>query len=304
MNFKRCMLSMIMAAGLLSMTGCAGQGSQTNQPQEQKPVQNVEQEETKEGVFQYSCLVDSKTQEEVREQLLNAGIQEESVDVFFQWVNEYNNNVKTASALQDGYQVSEVSPVAYEDLELKEEFDEDGKFLMDMNCRLTAYRLMRQFITTNQSITEFDPYLVFDVEELESATRFASIVEDRNQFITLYNPVDVKKDSKIEEHIEAIKKAWDDRGIQIEENEAVSLITMYLHDNMENKRFVGHAAVMVNTEDGILLVEKYGWNMPFQCTKFDTEEQMTEYLLSRPDLVGDGTEEAVIVMKNDTVISQ
>jgi len=300
MRLKRCVLSFILAAGMLSIAGCAGK---TN---EQKPAQEqeVSHEKEQEKKLLYSCLVDEKTQEEVRQQLLSAGIQKESVDVFFQWVQEYNANVKTAAAFQDGYQASEVSPVAYEDLELKEEFDADGRFIMDMNCRLTAYQLMRQYIQTNQSITEFDPYLVFDVEELESAGRYSSIKKDRNQFITLYNPVEVAAGSKVEEHITTIQKAWEERGIQIDENPNVSLILLYLHDNNDNKRFVGHAGVMITTEDGILLVEKYGWNMPFQCTKFETEEQMTTYLLSRPDLIADGTEEPVIVMKNNTVISK
>lgn len=60
---------------------------------------------------------------------------------------------------------------------------------------------------------------------------------------------------------------------------------------------------MLELNDGVLLVEKYGWNEPFQATKFKNEQGMVNYLLNRPDLMGDETEKPVVVMKNNTVIS-
>ena len=55
-------------------------------------------------------------------------------------------------------------------------------------------------------------------------------------------------------------------------------------------RFVGHTGVLMETEDGLLFVEKYGPAGPFQATKFESRNALEHYLLARPDLYGDETE--------------
>ena len=150
---------------------------------------------------------------------------------------------------------------------------------------------------------DYDPFLMFDVEAIDQEERFASFRDNKNKFITMFDPVKVKKGSTLEEHIEAIRQAWKDRGISMEDNGKISLITLYLHDTFDNLRFVGHTGVLLEQEDGLIFIEKYGWNMPFQCTKFHNEEELVKYVLGRSDLYGDGSEEPVIVMKDDTVIS-
>lgn len=232
--------------------------------------------------------------------MITAGIQEETANEFVNWVNEYNNNVTSAAVLKAGYQSVNQSPVDYSEVYINEEYREDGTLMLGMNCRLTSYLLFQQFIETKQELASYDPYLMFDVEAIEMEKRFETF--NKEKFITIFEPVTVEADSTLEDHIEAIAAAWKSRGISIQDNGKVSLITMYLHDNYENKRFVGHAGILLDTEDELLLIEKYGWNEPFQATKFESENDMVNYLLSRPDLIGDGSEEAVIVMKNDTVI--
>ena len=73
---------------------------------------------------------------------------------------------------------------------------------------------------------------------------------------------------------------------------------MYLHSTFDDVRFVGHTGILVETENGLLFVEKFGPNAPFQATKFQSREELATYLLARPDLYGDQTELPPIVMEN------
>ena len=252
----------------------------------------------------YSNLTDDASKAEVKELLLQAGVSEQQVATFFDWVDEFNANVRSASAFQSGFQPIKESPVNYDDVTLIQPYGEDGNFIVDENCRLTSYQLFQNFIQTTAPTADYDPYLMFDIEALETEPRFEELSKRKNEFIGIYNPIAVKENSSLEEHIAAIQAEWKARGITITANDSISLITMYLHDSYENKRFIGHIGVSVKIDNGYMLIEKYGWNLPFQCTKFATEEDMADYLLSRKDLAGDDTEEAVIVMKNDQVISK
>lgn len=295
--------TMVMVVAII-LTACDSSNNQAQQnmlnTNNNITDQNEQEDESEEQYLTYTNLVDQATQQEVKNQLITAGIQEEIANEFIDWVNEYNNNVTSTAVLQAGYQSVNQSPVDYSEVYINEEYREDGTLKLGMNCRLTSYLLFQQFIEAKQELASYDPYLMFDVEAIEMEKRYETF--NKEKFITIFEPVAVETDSTLEDHIDAIEAAWKSRGISIQDNGKVSLITMYLHDNYENKRFVGHTGILLDLEDELLLIEKYGWNEPFQATKFKSENDMVNYLLSRPDLIGDGSEEAVIVMKNNTVI--
>lgn len=58
----------------------------------------------------------------------------------------------------------------------------------------------------------------------------------------------------------------------------------------------------MDTNDGLLFVEKYGPDTPFQATKFHNREELKKYLLARPDLYGEKDEVAPIITENNKVI--
>lgn len=252
--------------------------------------------------MEYSNLVDEATQTEVAKILLQAGIEKESVETLLNWVKEFNAGVGSPAAFQEGFQINNGSPVDYSDVPWNEVYLEDGSLQMDMNCRITAYLLYQNFVTVQEEIKDYDPYLMFDVEAINIDPRLITIKETMNKFITLFQPVDIEEGSNLESHVKAIQSAWEERGIQLQNEEKISLITLYLHSNFDHKRFVGHAGVLVESEDGLLFVEKYGPDRPYQCTKFSSDEELAGYLLSRDDIYGDGTEELPIVMKNGEMI--
>lgn len=305
MRKKNYVISGMMLAAVLSLTSCATSNTQnqqypTNVEQNKTDIsENMDSVNTKEPV--YTNVGDEKTQEEIKNLLVEAGVKQETASEFITWVQDYNASVTSQELPVTGYKNVGKDPLDYSGFTVKEEYREDGTMVSGMNCRLTSYLLFNQFIETKQSLTENDPYIMFDVECIDKDKKFEAF--DKEKFVTMFEPIEVKAESSLQEQSDAIAAAWQERGITIQDNEKISLITMYLHDNYENKRFVGHTGVMLNLEDGVLLIEKYGWNEPFQATKFANEQDMVKYLLNRPDLAGDGTEKPVIVMKNDTVIN-
>lgn len=294
MKKKMYLMSCLVMLVALVFTGC--------KVKDEKKENKDEVKQEQDGIV-YSNLVDEKTQNEVAGYLKEAGVSDDRVSLFLDWVKEMNGNIKTASAFHDGFTSAGSNQVNYDDVTLVNYEGPDGNVITDMNCRLTAYLLYGQFMNATELKEDYDPFLMFDVEAIDQEERFASFRDNKNKFITIFDPVKVKEGSTLEEHMEAIQKAWKERGITMEDNGNISLVTLYLHDTLDNLRFIGHTGVLLKQEDGLMFVEKYGWNMPFQCTKFDNEEELVRYVLDRNDLYGDGSEEPVIVMKNDKVIS-
>ena len=76
----------------LVFTGCKTKDGKKKDKDEVTQEQN--------GIV-YSNLVDEKTQNEVAGYLKEAGVSDERVSLFLDWVKEMNGNIKTASSFHD-----------------------------------------------------------------------------------------------------------------------------------------------------------------------------------------------------------
>lgn len=250
MRKKIYIILVLVLSTVLNLTAC---GTNSNQSQ-QNPVNqnttndNETQDEFITGEAVYTNLGDDKTQEEIQNLLLEAGVEQKTNDEFITWVKDYNSSVTSQALPVAGYKNLGKDPLDYSEFMVKEQFREDGTMVSGMNCRLTSYLLFNQFMETKQKLTDNDPYLMFDVECIEKNKRFENF--EKEKFVTIFEPIVVKAESSLQEQEDAIQAAWKERGITIQDNEKISLITMYLHDNYENKRFVGHTGVMLNLKDG------------------------------------------------------
>lgn len=282
-----------------SLVGCGT--TKTTETSSHTQEASVEQDKMQ---WMYSNLIDSKTQAEVKEKMIAAGISKETADIFIEWVNEFNSGVEEAAAFKEGFTLSNGPQVNYDDvyLRLDENVDEYST-RMDTNCRLTAGLLIKDLVEVGQYDEEADNYLMFDIESIKDDSKYEMLKQSYQKFITLFNPVVVQEGSDLTSHIAQIQEEWQKRNITFKEDTGVSLVTLFLHDPYENKRFVGHTGVLIEDADGLMLIEKYASVLPYQVTKFNSEQEVADYLLSRTDIVGDSLEEAPIVMRNTTVIS-
>lgn len=273
---------------------CVGCSSNTN-------TERPQSESTNNTGIMYSNLVDITTQKEVTALLESHGVTKEQTDTLISWVNDFNSRV-TSSKLPEGFNVMESNGGNYSNVFVEyKELDEET-LAPEANCRLTSYLLMKNRIQTNGKQEDNDTFLMFDIEAIDTYEPFHLSEEERTNFISLFNWVPVSGTSTLQEHINKIEEAWKDREITINNEDGISLITIYLHSTFEEVRFVGHTGVLLETKDGLLFVEKYGPNTPFQATKFQTREELKDYLLSRVDLYGEETELDPIIMENDRVL--
>lgn len=282
-------------AGALCLTAllCVGCGGK---PETQQPNNSAEEQTP----IVYSNLLDHEAQKEVAQLLEAQGITQEQTDTLMAWANDFNGRV-TSGTLAKGFQDMKETGADYGGLIIESKEGEDGWLYPEANCRLTSYLLMKHQIQTNGTYADNDTYLVFDVEAVDTYEPFQLSGEERSDFMSLFNWVPVEGASTLKEHVARIQKAWTEREIQIQEG-SPSLITVYVHSPFDQVRFVGHTGVLLETEEGLLFVEKYGPQLPFQATKFHDREELKRYLLGRADLYGDETELPPIVMENNQVL--
>lgn len=245
----------------------------------------------------YSNLVDSSAQKEVADLLAHHGITKEQTDTLISWADDFNTRV-TSAPLPEGFLPLKETGPEYGGLILKNKEAEDGFLYPEANCRLTSYLLMKNLIQTNGTHADNDTVLMFDVEAIDTYAPFSLREEEREQFLSLFSWVPLDNADTLDAHIERIQNTWKERAINVE-GKGISLITVYLHLPFDNVRFVGHTGVLLDTEEGLLFVEKYGPQLPFQATKFHSRDELKRYLLSRADFYGDKTELPPIVLEND-----
>ena len=255
---------------------------------------------TNEKSILYSNLADTSSQKEVTDILESHGITKEQIDTFISWVNDFNSRV-TSSALPEGFSPMENNRVNYSSVIIESKEAEDENIFPEANCRLTSYLLMKNMIQTNAKQVDNDTFLMFDIEAIDMYEQFYLSEKEKANFVSLFNWIPVNGTDTLEEHIDKIQKAWEDRAINID-GEGVSLINVYLHSTFEEVRFVGHTGVLFETDGELLFVEKYGPLSPFQATKFHDRNELKSYLLNRDDVYGDETELEPIVMENNKII--
>lgn len=271
--FKKAGLWLMAGAILMSLTGCGGQQTM------------------------YTNLADESSRQEVAGVLESCGISQNNAAQLMQWAQEYNQ-ILSGCTLPQGF-----APLPQEEADYSTAVLDDMApayaYQQCLNCRITAFHLLKEQITTAKTGSDRDLWLMFDMEALDTLPQFQLTQEQRGDFATVFGQVSVSGD--LQAHKQAIEQAWQERNIQIG-GKGLSLVCVYLHDPEWNSRFVGHAGVLAQTEDGLLFVEKISALDPFQATRFASRKELKDYLLARKDLYGDPEELAPIVTENGRVM--
>lgn len=245
----------------------------------------------------YSNLTDRDTQQQIAELLEEHGVTEDQTSTLMFWADDFNGRV-TSRPLPTGFTELDAENTGYRGLIIKNKEGEDGMIFPEVNCRLNSFLLMKNLIETNGIYMENDPYLIFDLEAIDTYEPFHMNRDERSGFTSLFSCVSVAGADMLEEHKSRINETWQERNLHILGDE-ISLVSVYIHSPFDQVRFIGHTGVLLEVGDSLLFVEKYGPQFPFQATKFKTRQELKDYLLGRADLYGDETELPPIVMEND-----
>ena len=270
----------IMAAGMLALAGCG-------------------KKETG-HTGEYTNLADEESRKKVAGELEDCGVTKEQTETLLKWAKDYKEITSKSYQFPKGFTVLPEDGMDYSSL-LMDNSADSYSYLQASNCRLTAFNLIKNQLTTAGTGKDTDLWLMFDIDAIDTIPEYQLTKEERADFLTLFNQVSVKGTSTLEEHEAKIQEAWKERDIQISADK-LSLVSVYLHAPEDQARFVGHTGVLAETKEGLLFVEKYSSIDPFQATYFKDRAALKDYLLARPDLYGDKTELAPIIVENGNVM--
>ena len=243
----------------------------------------------------YSNMQDTKSREEVFSELKKHDVSDNQINKLIEWMDDFNSYVKDGQ-LSNGFKKMDGDLVDYSTLELK---DMPSYYV---NCRLTSFMIMKNALTTNCKPDDSDTYLMLDLDAIDTDKQISMTNQEKLNYTTLFNWIPLDDAKTLDQHKEKIETALKDRDIKIDESKGLSIINIYVHSTFDNVRFVGHTGVLMDTDNGLLFVEKYGPDTPFQATKFHNREELKKYLLARPDLYGEKDEVAPIITENNKVI--
>ncbi|WP_042276091.1 DUF4300 family protein [[Clostridium] dakarense] len=280
----------VMLSAVLLVTGCANN--------------NIGETDKAEGSkLTYSNLIDDKTQNEIKNILIENKIDEKQAGYFVKLVQSYNdqsdiNKLKTS---KKGFTSIGTKQVPYDEAYLGEKWDYNKLNYSDFNCRLTALTIFKNYIKSEEKFKGDDSNLMFDIDAIDNNPISRFTKEDVDKFINLYASIPVENSQDVDKHAQAIIKELEKRKISFLNNETVSMINVFLHAPEDSIVFVGHVGISIKTKDGLLFIEKYGASLPYQVSKFKDKAELKAYLMDRLDnnTSGDGSSKPIIMENNE-----
>lgn len=236
----------------------------------------------------------------MRDILTKAGIQTKYVDTVLDWVTDYNNCMRGCSAfsLEGDFVTIDGTVVDYGEYYPKytEWYKRNNRNYPDVLCRIAAFELIRDNVTVSKVIAKdnFDCWdgntawlytdgdILFGREaEAYEPYQLINWSDVISSDFTLFDPIHASKEYSEQEMLQAIQEKWSAQGISFKEND-FTLITFWT----QNTDIIGvsHAAVLIETDNSYLLVEKTNPLSPYAATNFSSTEEVKQYLYNMMNL--------------------
>ena len=287
MKFKRLATIGLCSTLLLTLVAC----SQTQKTSDSTAETSVTQSQSNQVSWKatYSNLNNQPSAEEVRKALA-AHLDKDSVDAFFNLVNDYNATVGSVGLTGDfstftktDYDVEKISNLWV---------PKKGDFV-GTNCRINSYCLLKNSIEIPK-LEKDDSLLFVDNDAIDKGKVFGA--EDKDAFDILFSRVKTEATTDVKVHAEKMEKFLS----QFKFNENARMLSVVVHDDLDGQSlFIGHVGILVPSEDGYLFVEKLTFEEPYQAIKFATKEDCYKYLDTKyENYTGEGLAKPFI-MDND-----
>lgn len=261
-------------------------------------------EEPQSGYFIHSNLADEDSLSAVISLLEKAGVSEERVKVFGDSVQFFNNSIDK-SLLTNGFEATDFSEEFYDPYALQDMWLEKNPDFSGYNCRITAFSLFGDYVDIAENAEIRDSELFIDKESLEIKPDALFSENDMERFCALFSVVPTENTKDITVHAEKIIEDFKSRGISFKENDNMSLITMWQHNQWsenENELFVGHTGVLIHCGDGYVFVEKLAFQEPYQVIKFSEKSELNDYLMNKYNISWGQPTADPFVMENDHLL--
>ena len=237
----------------------------------------------------YTNMNSQPSAEEVRKALA-AHLDKDSVDAFFNLVNDYNNTVGSVGLTGD---FSTFTKTDYDVEKISNLWTPKKGDFVGTNCRINSYCLLKNSIEIPK-LEKDDSLLFVDNDAIDKGKVFGA--EDKDAFDILFSRVKTEATTDVKVHAAKMEQFLS----QFRFNENARMLSVVVHDDLDGQSlFIGHVGILVPSEDGYLFVEKLTFEEPYQAIKFETKEDCYKYLDTKyENYTGEGLAKPFI-MDND-----
>lgn len=293
-NILKILLTLTMA---LLFVSCAPKTNDHGNEASQVDKQNETPNDKDDDTIMYTNLSSDETKDELKNALLDKGLNEGDVDSFMSNLNTYNESADTSELASSFTKYSD--DVAYNNS--MDKFTEKNPDFLGINCRITTFSLMKNSMDVNKELEDKSSVLDFDKKAISDKSLLSE--DDMKKFITYYAPINVKDEKANYEDL--ITKEFSERGIKFN-NDKVKVISVYLNSKDEidgNILFIGHTGLMYENQGRFYFLEKLSFQEPYQLLKFNSKKEIHDYLMKKYNQdMGEGTHEAIIT-ENDKIFT-
>ena len=293
-NILKILLTLTMA---LLFVSCAPKTNDHGNEASQVDKQNETPNDKDDDTIMYTNLSSDETKDELKNALLDKGLNEGDVDLFMSNLNTYNESADTSELASSFTKYSD--NVAYNNS--MDKFTEKNPDFLGINCRITTFSLMKNSMDVNKELEDKSSVLDFDKKAISDKSLLSE--DEMKKFITYYAPINVKDEKANYEDL--ITKEFIERGIKFN-NDKVKVISVYLNSKDEidgNILFIGHTGLMYENQGKYYFLEKLSFQEPYQLLRFNSKKEIYDYLMKKYNQdMGEGTHEA-IVTENDKVFT-
>ena len=237
----------------------------------------------------YTNMNNQPSADEVRKALA-AHLDKDSVDAFFNLVNEYNATVGSVGLTGD---FSTFTKTDYDVEKISNLWAPKKGDFVGTNCRINSYCLLKNSIEIPK-LEKDDSLLFVDNDAIDKGKVFGA--EDKDAFDILFSRVKTEATTDVKVHAAKMEQFLS----QFKFNEHARMLSVVVHDDLDGQSlFIGHVGILVPSEDGYLFVEKLTFEEPYQAIKFTTKEDCYKYLDTKyENYTGEGLAKPFI-MDND-----
>ena len=287
MKFKRLATIGLCSTLLLTLVAC----SQTQKTSDSTAETSVTQSQSNQVSWKatYSNLNNQLSAEEVRKALAEH-LDKDSVNAFFNLVNDYNETVGSVGLTGE---FSTFTKTEYDVEKISNLWTPKKGDFVGTNCRINSYCLLKNSIEIPK-LEKDDSLLFVDNDAIDKGKVFGA--EDKDAFDILFSRVKTEATTDVKVHAAKMEQFLS----QFKFNEHARMLSVVVHDDLDgHSLFIGHVGILVPSEDGYLFVEKLTFEEPYQAIKFATKEDCYKYLDTKyENYTGEGLAKPFI-MDND-----
>ena len=286
--YKKSILVCSCTLAIFTLAAC---GTNQNQTMEKQDKTTIQQDKTDKVNYTgtYSNLNSKESVEDVRKALA-AHLDKDSVDTFFNLVNDYNATVGSVGLTGD---FSTFTKTEYDVEKITNLWTPKKGDFVGTNCRINSYCLLKNSIEI-PNVEKDDSLLFLDNDAIDKGKVFGA--EDKDAFDILFSRVKTEATTDVKVHAAKMEQFLS----QFKFNENARMLSVVVHDDLDGQSlFIGHVGILVPSEDGYLFVEKLTFEEPYQAIKFATKEDCYKYLDTKyENYTGEGLAKPFI-MDND-----